>query len=84
MPFGRCGKLASDATTSKNDFGRLVWYTGTLVGEQLNLADAMFQSRMQEQLYTPTRILGWVRLGWGVLLNFREDVPEGAVQNETF
>lgn len=61
-----------------------MWYIGTLVGEQLNLADAMFQSRMQEQLYTPARILGWVRLGWGVLLNFREDVPEGGVQNETF
>jgi len=80
----RSAELASDATTSKNDFGGLVWYTGTLVGEQLNLADAMFQSRMQEQLYTPARILGWVRLGWGVLLNFREDVPEGGVQNETF
>jgi hypothetical protein len=79
----RSGELASGDLSSVEDFGGLVWYTGTLVGEQLNLADAMFQSRMQEQLYTPARISGWVRLGWGVLLNFRENVPEGEVQNET-
>jgi hypothetical protein len=79
----RSGELASGTLASVEDFGGHVWYTGTLVGEQPNLADPMFQSRMQERLYTPIRILDWRRLGWGVLLNFREDVPEGGVDDET-
>jgi hypothetical protein len=38
---------------------------------------------MQEMLYTPVRIVDWRRLGWGVLLKFREDAPEGGPQDET-
>ena len=66
----RCsGERASGTVVSEEDFGGVVWYTGTLVGERLNLAEAMFQSRMQEQLYTPARISGWLRLGPGVAAN---------------
>jgi hypothetical protein len=31
----------------------------------------------QKVLANQTRILGWRRLGWNVLLGFREDLPEG-------
>ena len=78
----RSGELAPGDLASVEDFGGHVWYTCTLVGEQRNLADPMFFSRMQEMLNTQTRILEWRRLGWGVLLNFREDVPEGGVQDD--
>jgi hypothetical protein len=71
------GELASGVLKSDEDLGGYVWYTCTLVAEQLNLASPMFQSRMQERLHTTTPISGWRRLGWGVLLNFREDVSEG-------
>jgi hypothetical protein len=73
----RSGELTSVALKSDDDFGGYVWYRCTLAGEQLNLASPMFQSRMQERLHTTTPILGWRRLGWGVLLNFRMDESEG-------
>jgi hypothetical protein len=79
----RSGELASGRLESLEDFGGHVWYTCTLAGEQPNLADPMFFSRMQEMLYTPVRIVDWRRLGWGVLLNFREHAPEDGPRDET-
>ena len=79
----RGGELTSGALASEADFGGHVWYTCTLGGEQPNLADPMFFSRMQEMLSTQIRIVNeWRRLGTDVLLNFREDVPDGGVQDE--
>lgn len=82
----RSGELSSGDLVSEEDFGGVVWYTCTLTDEAPNLADPMFFSRVQQLLYTPARVLGWLRLGPGVLLNFREDgsnLPEGAAQGET-
>jgi hypothetical protein len=82
----RCGELSSGDLATDEDFGGVVWYTCTLADEQPNLADPMFFSRVQQLLHTPARIAGWLRLGEGVLLNFREDrsnLPEGAAQGET-
>lgn len=78
----RSGELASGILAREEDFGGLVWYMCPLVGEQLNLADPMFQSRMQERFHTARRILGWRRLAGDVLLNFREDEPEGGLPAE--
>jgi hypothetical protein len=58
------------------DFGGHVWYTATLAGKSWGI-DAVYITRMQEVLTNQTRILGWCRLGWNVLLNFREELPEG-------
>jgi hypothetical protein len=67
------------------DFGGHVWYTATLAGKPWGI-DAVFITRMQEVLTNQTRILGWRRLGWNVLLNFREELPEGqaAVDDNPF
>jgi hypothetical protein len=74
----RCsGELASVVLRFDDDFGGYVWYQCTLAGEKLSLASPMFQSRLQERLHTTTPILGWRRLGRGVLLNFRVDESEG-------
>jgi hypothetical protein len=78
----RSGKAASGDLKSDDDFGGLVWYQCRLVGEQLNFAEPMFQSRWQERMHLATRILDWRRLGWSVLLNFSEDVPEGGVPEQ--
>ncbi|MCV7049888.1 hypothetical protein H7H82_04585 [Mycobacterium heidelbergense] len=77
----RSAELSFGALTDEDDFGGVIWYTCTLADEEPNLAEAMFFSRMQQMLYTPARVVGWLRLGAGVLLNFREDdsnLPEGA------
>jgi len=82
----RSGELSSRDLKTEEDFGGVVWYTCTLTDEAPNLADPMFFSRMQQLLYTPARVVGWLRLGPGVLLNFREDasnLPEGTGQGET-
>jgi len=80
------GEASSGALATEEDFGGVVWYTCTLTDEEPNLADPMFFSRVQQLLHTPARVTGWLRLGDGVLLNFREDgsnLPEGAAQGET-
>lgn len=82
----RSGEASSRVLVSEDDFGGVVWYTCTLSDEQPNLADPMFFSRVQQLLSTPARIEGWLRLGDGVLLNFREDgsnLPDGAAEGET-
>jgi hypothetical protein len=63
------------------DIGGHVWYTATLVSEPFTL-DAFFMSRLQEVLTSRTRILEWRRLGWNILLNFREEVPQGHTAEE--
>ncbi|WP_179472350.1 hypothetical protein [Mycolicibacterium vinylchloridicum] len=73
----RCGALTSAATATAEGLGGYVWYQCSLQTEQLNLADPLFQSRMQERLYSTTHITGWRRLGEGLLLNFNEAAPEG-------
>jgi hypothetical protein len=81
----RSGELASGALAPEAEFGGHVWYTCTLVGEQPNLADPMFSSRVQETLSTQVRIVDeWWRLGPDVLLHFHEDVPEGGAQDDNF
>ena len=72
-----------------DDADRLVWefdeqFAIPLAGEQPNLADPVFQSRVLEMLSTQVRISQWLRLGEYVLLNFREEVPEGGVQEGNF
>jgi hypothetical protein len=82
----RSGEASARALVSEDDFGGVIWYTCTLSDEQPNLADPMFFSRLQQLLYTPARVTGWLRLGDGVLLNFREDdsnLPEGAADGGT-
>jgi hypothetical protein len=82
----RSGELSSGDLATEEDFGGVVWYVCTLADEAPNLADPMFFSRVQQLLYTPARVVGWLRLGPGVLLNFREDgsnLPEGVAQGET-
>jgi hypothetical protein len=78
----RSGELASRDLKSDEDFGGRIWYHCRLVSEQLNFAEPMFQSRWQERMHLATRILDWRRLGWGVLLNFSEDVPEGGAPEQ--
>lgn len=67
------------------EFGGHVWYSATLVGEKWGI-DALFMTRIQEMLTNHKRILGWRRLGWNVLLNFRKDLPDGetSVENSPF
>lgn len=82
----RSGDSASVALRTEEDFGGVVWYACALTDEPPNLADGMFFSRMQQLLYTPARIVAWVRLGSDVLLHFREDgsnLPKGAAEGET-
>ena len=68
--------------TAEGDFGGLVWYSTTLVGQQSLTLDARFMTRLQEILGSQVRIEGWRRLGSHVLLNFREELrsshPAGA------
>jgi hypothetical protein len=80
----RSGELASGDLTSDEDFGGRVWYSCTLVGEKANIAEPMFISRLQEMLNTQTRIMEWRRLGWNVLLNFREEVPKDSPPEGNF
>jgi hypothetical protein len=65
----RSGDLASVDLRSEEDFGGVVWYRCQLIGEQLNLAEPMSQSRWRETMHLATRVLDWRRLGPGVLLN---------------
>lgn len=61
------------------DFGGFVWYSTTLEGQSTPPIDARFMARMLEALGSQTRIQGWRRLGWHVVLNFREELPEGGI-----
>ncbi|MFD4183992.1 hypothetical protein, partial [Rhodococcus sp. NPDC058514] len=67
----------SGARVAADDFGGLVWYSTTLEGRPTPPLDAHFMSRILEALGSQTRIDGWRRLGWHVLLNFREELSEG-------
>jgi len=81
----RSGELCRGALMPGAEFGGHVWYTSKLVGEAPNLADPMFFSRVQEMLSAQVRIIDeWRRLGSDVLLNFREDGPEGDVRDDNF
>jgi hypothetical protein len=81
----RSGELCCGALMPGAEFGGHVWYTSTLIGEAPNLADPMFFSRVQEMLGAQVRIVDeWRRLGPHVLLNFREDGPEGDVRDDNF
>lgn len=69
----------SGARIAAGEFGGFVWYSATLEGQLTPPMDAYFMARMMEALGNQTRIEGWRRLGWHVLLNFREELPEGGV-----
>jgi hypothetical protein len=70
----------SAARVEVGDFGGHVWYRCTVgSGNALEktMAAPQFMVRIQEMLNNQGRIIGWIRLGNGVLLNFREELPEG-------
>lgn len=58
------------------DLGGLVWYSSTLVAEPDMLA-LPYMDRTLEQLMNQTRFVGWGRVSSGILLEFREELPEG-------
>ncbi|MEV0669900.1 hypothetical protein [Mycobacterium sp. NPDC050441] len=58
------------------DLGGWVWYGATLSSEPPQIA-VPFMDRFLEQLMNQTRFVGWFRIGIGVLLEFREELPEG-------
>ena len=78
----RSGALAARDFGPDNDFGGDIWYLCRLDGEPQTLFGPMFQSHILHRLHAPRRILGWVRLGDRVLLNFLEDLPEGGLPAE--
>lgn len=67
----------SGELVAAGDLGGHVWYSTGLIGEDW-IIDALFMSRIQEMLTNHVRITGWRRLGWHVLLEFREEFPDGA------
>lgn len=59
-----------------SDLGGHLWYTITLASEPFGI-DATFMDRLQEILTNQSRFVGWARLGSSILLEFREELPDG-------
>jgi hypothetical protein len=58
------------------DLGGHVWYSATIASEPFGI-DATFMDRLQEILTNQSRFVGWARLGSWILLEFREELPDG-------
>jgi hypothetical protein len=58
------------------DLGGHVWYSAPLVSEPSVIA-VPYMDRLLEQLMNQTRFVGWGRVSSGILLHFREELPEG-------
>lgn len=67
------------------DLGGHVWYATGLTAQPWDIGGLFFGDRLQEVLTIQDRFVGPARLGAHVLLNFREELPEGqVVENNPF
>ena len=66
----------SGGRAAAGDLGGHVWYTATLFGEPSVVA-LPYMDRLLEQLMNQARFVGWGRITSNILLEFREELPEG-------
>lgn len=72
------GRIASQAAerVAVPDFGGQVWYSTQLNEVRLGLSTPQFLGPFLERLGNQTRIVGWLRLGTAVLLEFTEEASD--------
>lgn len=58
------------------DFGGEVWYSTELHEVPFSMASPQFMGTFLQRLGNQARILGWRRLGGGVILEFTEEEPK--------
>lgn len=73
------------ARVASGDLGGVLWHSASLSVHGLQFASPFSLAPLLQQLGSQTRIVGWRRLGWNVLLEFTENLPaEGSESNAIF
>ncbi|HEU4458707.1 MAG TPA: hypothetical protein VFR90_06250 [Methylibium sp.] len=70
--------LASQAALriKQASFGSTVWHSATCLAPDYQIATPFSMGSFMERLSNQTRVVGWRRLGWNVLIEFVEELPQ--------
>jgi hypothetical protein len=63
------------ARVDAGDLGGIVWYSTTIAAPTLQMSPRFGLSAVLEHLHNRLRIVGWLRLGGSILLEFTEELP---------
>ncbi len=68
--------MRSGDRVAAGDLGGVVWYSTTLIAEP-DIFGLPYMDRTLERMMNQARFVGWGRVCSGILLEFREELPEG-------